>query len=186
MRINNWNLAFVGDAALIAAGVLAARYSPQLDPLAIACAVLLARFRGRGQALSGAIAFSLVMLASAIGRPGFVHSPAGLVQHAAVMWALWICTFSVLSAKQEATSAEESEKRIHTGDGVWDAVKKIVPGWVWAARRDERFPGFLWKALPDGKVTYINRYCEDYLGLTAEETAADWGALSIRMIAMRS
>ncbi len=42
---------------------------------------------------------------------------------------------------------------------------------------DERFPGFLWKALPDGRVTYINRYCEDYLGMTAEEAAADWGRL---------
>ena len=42
---------------------------------------------------------------------------------------------------------------------------------------EERFPGFLWKALPDGRVTYINRYCEDYLGMTAEEAAADWGHL---------
>jgi PAS domain S-box-containing protein len=41
----------------------------------------------------------------------------------------------------------------------------------------ERFPGFLWKALPDGRVTYINRYCEDYLGMTAQEAAADWGRL---------
>jgi PAS domain S-box-containing protein len=41
----------------------------------------------------------------------------------------------------------------------------------------ERFPGFLWKALPDGRVTYINRYCEEYLGLTAEDAAADWGSL---------
>ena len=41
----------------------------------------------------------------------------------------------------------------------------------------ERFPGFLWKALPDGQVTYMNRYCEDYLGMTAEQAAADWGNL---------
>jgi PAS domain S-box-containing protein len=41
----------------------------------------------------------------------------------------------------------------------------------------ERFPGFLWKALPDGRVTYINRYCEEYLGMTAEEAAAEWGRL---------
>jgi PAS domain S-box-containing protein len=37
--------------------------------------------------------------------------------------------------------------------------------------------GFLWKALPDGRITYLNRYCEDYLGITAEEAAADWGRL---------
>jgi PAS domain S-box-containing protein len=41
----------------------------------------------------------------------------------------------------------------------------------------ERFPGFLWKALPDGHVTFINRYCQDYLGMTAEEATADWGRL---------
>jgi len=41
----------------------------------------------------------------------------------------------------------------------------------------ERFPGFLWKALPDGRVTYINRYCEDYLGMTPAQAAADWGRL---------
>lgn len=42
---------------------------------------------------------------------------------------------------------------------------------------EERFPGFLWKALPDGRVTYMNRYCEDYLGMTVQEAAADWGRL---------
>jgi PAS domain S-box-containing protein len=41
----------------------------------------------------------------------------------------------------------------------------------------ERFPGFLWKALPDGRVTYINRYCAEYLGMTAEEAAINWGRL---------
>lgn len=41
----------------------------------------------------------------------------------------------------------------------------------------ERFPGFLWKALSGGQVTYINRYCQDYLGMTAEEAAANWGGL---------
>ncbi len=41
----------------------------------------------------------------------------------------------------------------------------------------ERFPGFLWKARPDGRVIYINRYCEDYLGMTAEKAAADWERL---------
>ena len=41
----------------------------------------------------------------------------------------------------------------------------------------ERFPGFLWKALPDGQVTYVNSYCEDYLGMTAAEAASEWGRL---------
>jgi PAS domain S-box-containing protein len=30
-------------------------------------------------------------------------------------------------------------------------------------------PGFLWKARPDGDLTYLNHYCEDYLGLTSDE-----------------
>nr|WP_187142965.1 PAS domain-containing protein [Terriglobus albidus] len=33
----------------------------------------------------------------------------------------------------------------------------------------ENVPGFLWKALPSGEVTYLNRYCEDYLGMTPDE-----------------
>lgn len=34
---------------------------------------------------------------------------------------------------------------------------------------EESFPGFLWKAQPDGQVTYLNRYCEDYLGMPPDE-----------------
>ena len=37
----------------------------------------------------------------------------------------------------------------------------------------ESFPGFLWKALPDGRITYLNRYCEDYLGMTPDEVRRD-------------
>ena len=37
----------------------------------------------------------------------------------------------------------------------------------------ENFPGFLWKALPDGQITYLNRYCEDYLGMTPDEVRRD-------------
>jgi PAS domain S-box-containing protein len=33
----------------------------------------------------------------------------------------------------------------------------------------EGVPGFLWKARPDGDLTYLNHYCEDYLGLTPDE-----------------
>jgi PAS domain S-box-containing protein len=33
----------------------------------------------------------------------------------------------------------------------------------------EEVPGFLWKALPDGEVTYLNHYCEIYLGLTPDQ-----------------
>ena len=33
----------------------------------------------------------------------------------------------------------------------------------------EGVPGFLWKALPDGEVTYLNHYCEDYLGMTPDQ-----------------
>jgi PAS domain S-box-containing protein len=33
----------------------------------------------------------------------------------------------------------------------------------------EGVPGFLWKALPNGEVTYLNHYCEDYLGLTFDQ-----------------
>jgi len=33
----------------------------------------------------------------------------------------------------------------------------------------EGVPGFPWKALPDGEITYLNDYCEDYLGMTPDQ-----------------
>jgi PAS domain S-box-containing protein len=35
----------------------------------------------------------------------------------------------------------------------------------------EGVPGFLWKALPNGEVTYLNHYCEEYLGLTFDRVS---------------
>jgi PAS domain S-box-containing protein len=35
----------------------------------------------------------------------------------------------------------------------------------------EGVPGFLWKALPNGEVTYLNYYCEEYLGLTFDQVS---------------
>jgi PAS domain S-box-containing protein len=290
MSCDKWNRRRVGEGALIAAGgLLAARYSPQLDPLSIACVVLLARFRGRAQSVIGAVTFSLVALFSPVVESGFAHSQAELVRLFAVICVMWICAICVSDAKVDARARPESEDAIHDRDKVWEAVLKIFPGWMWVSRADgtavsvsqaaleytglsvetvltdgfdcihpdhrehrrdfwkqqlkteepgafemrirgvdgkyrwfasrsyplrdangrlerwvsinwdiderkraeqqirdqltqlnllgERFPGFLWKALPDGQVTYINRYCQDYLGITAEEAAVDWGRL---------
>jgi PAS domain S-box-containing protein len=280
----------MGEAALIVAGgVLAAWYSPQLDPLGIAYVVLLGRFRGRIPARIGAFAFSVIVLVSAMVGPRFVHSPSELVRLFALLFTMWLCTIFVSGAKADVTARPEPEGAVDDRDKVWKAVLKIFPGWMWVSRADgtpvslsqgaleytglaaetiladghdcihpddrqhrkdfwknllktaepgafemrvrgadgnyrwfasrsypirdangklerwvsinwdidehkeagqqnrdqltqlnllgERFPGFLWKALPDGRVTYINRYCEDYLGMTAEEAAADWGRL---------
>jgi PAS domain S-box-containing protein len=287
MTVNKWNRIPVSEGALVAAGgVLAALYSPQLDPLSIVCVVLLARFRGRTQSVVGAFTFSLSAFVAAIVKPGFRHSHADLVHLLAMICAMWICAICVSDAKVDATALPESEDAVHDRDKVWEAVLKIFPGWMWVSRADgtplsvsqgaleytglaaktvltdgfdcihpehrqprrdfwkkllraeepgalemrvrgadgnyrwfasrsypirdahgklerwvsinwdiderkraeqqitdqltqinllgERFPGFLWKALPDGKVTYVNRYCQDYLGMTADEAAADW------------
>jgi hypothetical protein len=50
MSFSKRSLVAMSEAVLIAAGGgLAAWYSPPLDPLAIVCVVLLARFRGRSE-----------------------------------------------------------------------------------------------------------------------------------------
>jgi PAS domain S-box-containing protein len=280
MNFHKWNRVSARECALIAAGgVLAAWYSPQLDPLPIVCVVLLARFRGRTQSVIGALTFSSLALA---------HSHAKLFHLFAVICAMGICAMCVSGAGVNATARPEPDA-VRDRDKVWEAVLRILPGWMWVARSDgtpvsvsqgaleytgltaetvltdgfdcihpdhrqprrdylkqllktgepgafemrvrgadgnyrwfasrsypirdadgklerwvsinwdiderkkaeqqvkdqltqlnlmgERFPGFLWKALPDGKVTYINRYCQDYLGMTAEEAAAGWGRL---------
>jgi PAS domain S-box-containing protein len=282
----------MSEAALIATGGgLAAWYTPQLDPLAIAYVVLLGRFRGRVQALIGAFTFSLVALVSAVVGPSFAHPRADLVQFFAAICAIWLCAFFASGPTADASPPLKGENPLRAQDNVWETILKIFPGWMWIARPDgtlefvsqgaleysgftrekvlteglgftsvhpddrqrridhwkrllkaeeasevemrirgadgnyrwfvsrsypirdasgslerwvsinwdiderkrseqqirdqltqlnlmeERFPGFLWKALPDGRITYINRYCEDYLGMTAEEAAADWGRL---------
>ncbi len=290
MSFSKRSLVAMSEAALIAAGGgLAAWYSPLLGPLAIACVVLLARFRGRIQSFIGAFSFSLLAPLSAFLNPRFAHSHVELVQLIVATCAIWLCVFFASGAKADTTAPPKSEGPVHARENIWEIVLRMFPGWMWLARPDgtpefaslaalsytglaaeealtdaysrvhpddkkrradhwkklletgapgeiemrirgadgayrwfvsraypirdasgklerwvsinwdiddrkrseqqirdrltqlnlmeERFPGFLWKALPDGQVTYINRYCEDYLGITAEEAAVGWGRL---------
>jgi len=188
MSFDKWKRIPIGEAALIATGGgLAAWYSPQLDPLAIVYVVFLARFRGRAQSLIGAFAFSLPVLASAIAGSRLAHSHRDLLQLVAVISAIWLCAIFAVPNKADTTSPLKSEQRIQSRDSRvsinWDiderkrAEQQIRDQLTQLNLMEERFPGFLWKALPDGRVTYINRYCEDYLGMTAQEAAADWGRL---------
>src|SRR5580700_2508180 len=173
MSFSKLSLATLGEAALIAAGGgLAAYYSPQLDLVAIVGVVLLARFRGRVQSLIGVFSFSLMALVSAIASPRFAHSHTDLVQLVAAICAMCVCTIFVSRAKLErwVTINWDIDERKRAEQQIRDQLTQLN-------LLGERFPGFLWKALPDGRVTYINRYCEDYLGMTAQEAAADWGRL---------
>jgi len=44
---------------------------------------------------------------------------------------------------------------------------------------EERFPGFLWKALPDGSITLTNKYTEEYLGMTSGELPPGTGWIDL-------
>lgn len=172
MSFDKWKRIPIGEAALIVTGGgLAAWYSPQLDPLAIVYVGFLARFRGRAQSLIGAFTFSLLVLASAIAGPPLAHSHRDLLQLVAVISAIWLCAKFAAPNKADTVSINwDIDERKRAEQQIRDQLTQLN-------LMEERFPGFLWKALPDGRVTYINRYCEDYLGMTAQEAAADWGRL---------
>src|ERR1700689_3688089 len=109
----------MGEAALIVAGgVLAALYSPQLDPLGIAYVVLLGRFRGRIPARIGAFAFSVIVLVAAIAGPRFVHSSSEFVRLFALICAMWLCTIFASSAKVDRSARPEPEGALDDRDKV--------------------------------------------------------------------
>jgi PAS domain S-box-containing protein len=275
----------------IAAGSgLLARLNPEFGLVAIVTMVLLARFRGRVQAVIGASSFTFLELVSAIITPRTANTDAYLLQMLATICATWLCA---IFASQTKADTKARPKSIHpfdvrldelseyvwsrtaegsmeyvspafceylgisskemqdftcfihpedirirenamdrakatgdpqqfqaryrsaTGQYQWfttlmrtqrDSRNRVIRffGVHWnideRMRREEepdnddvvrsrelirdhqtqlnllgeRFPGFLWKALPDGQVTYINSYCEDYLGLSAEKARTGW------------
>ena len=282
--------ASVGEMALIVigAGLLGCR-GLQLDIVALVGVVMLGRYRGRTQSFIGAVAFSVMALASAVITPGFLNSHADFIRLFLAVCGIWVCDFFGTGGISAPDVPSTSETPLPSRNDMWEAVLKIFPGWMWLAAPDglpefaspealayagmsaqnalaspltalhpddsqvradhwkklietempgevelrirgadgkyrwfvsrafpihsvdgklerwvninwdiddrkraeqqirdqltqlnlmgERFPGFLWKALPDGQVTYINSYCEDYLGMTAAEAAAGWGQL---------
>jgi hypothetical protein len=89
------------EILLIAVGSgLLALYGPKFDLLVIVCVVLLARFRGRVQALIAAATFSLVGLGAIATGHGFPQEFTRNGQFAAAISAIWCCALVAGRPKQ--------------------------------------------------------------------------------------
>ena len=166
-----------GLAELARSGLFA-WFNPLLAPLAITAVLLLARFRGRVQALTGAFAFTVLVLVLAVISPPVAQAGTDLRQLVAAICVAWLCAFLAshrsmrpLSIPPEALKRREEE----TGAGDSSRVQELIRDHqTQLSLLNERCPGFLWKAFPDGTITYVNSYCWNYLGLTVDEVKADW------------
>ena len=252
--------------------------------IAIAAVLLLARFRGRVQALAGAFACTVLALVLAAMTPPAAHVSPDLSPSLVAIGAVWLCALLALPRSQRLFDVHPEELSDHawscTADGTLEhasppcrAYLGLAPGetckfmdivhpgdiricehamerakataksrqfkaryrsasgqYRWfvtllCSQRDrsdrviryiglqwnmetctsgedvigagesnyvqelvrdrqtqlnlmsERFPGFLWKALPDGRITYINSYFAQYLGLPEDGVQADWARL---------
>jgi hypothetical protein len=97
------------EILLIAAGSgLLALYGPKFDLLVIVCVVLLARFRGRVQALIAAATFSLIGSGAIATGHGFPQEFTRNGQFAAAISAIWCCVLVALSSKSDRTFAHSS------------------------------------------------------------------------------
>jgi PAS domain S-box-containing protein len=164
--------------AELAHGGLLAWFNPLLGTLAITAVLLLARFRGRVQALTGAFAFTVLALVLAVMSPLVAQAATDLRQLVAAICVAWLCAFlaSQRSMRPLSIPPETLKHREEEADaGDLSRVQELVRDHqTQLSLLNERSPGFLWKALPDGKITYVNSYCWHYLGLTADEVRADW------------
>ena len=263
---------------------LSAWFTALLFLIAIAAVLLLARFRGRKQALAGAFASTALALVLAAIIPPVAHAGSDLSPLLVAMGAVWLCALLALPRSQRPFDVHPEELSDHAwscaADGTLEhaspqcrAYLGLAPGetrkfmdsvhpgdiricenamdrtkatgksqqfkaryrsavgqYQWfvtllCSQRDrsdqviryiglqwsmetctfgedvigagdsncfqelvrdrqtqlnllsERFPGFLWKALPDGRITYINSYFAQYLGLAEDGVQADWTRL---------
>ncbi|HEY6770739.1 MAG TPA: PAS domain-containing protein, partial [Candidatus Sulfotelmatobacter sp.] len=132
---------------LIAVGSrLLALCGPKCNLFAIVCVVLLARFRGRVQALIAATAFSLVGLSVIAAGHRFPQEFTRNGQFAAAIGALWCCALFALSAKSDRPSSHS-------------------PNSPFEIRLDELIR-YVWSRHADGSIEYVSRDGCEYLGVS--------------------
>jgi PAS domain-containing protein len=138
------------EILLIAAGswFLALR-GPKCDLLAIVCVVLLARFRGRVQALIAASAFSLAGLGAIAAEYRFHQGFTGNGQLAVAVSAIWCCAFFTLSSKSNRGSARSSNNPFEI---CLDELTRYV-----------------WSRHADGSVEYVSPDGCEYLGVAPRD-----------------
>ena len=132
---------------LIAVGSgLLALCGPKCDLLAIVCVVLLARFRGRAQALIAATVFSLVGLGAIAAGHRFSQEFMRNGQFAAAIGAIWCCALLASSSRSDRTAARSSTNpfEVHL-----DELSKYV-----------------WSRSVDGTIEYVSPDGCEYLGVS--------------------
>jgi PAS domain S-box-containing protein len=138
------------EILLIAAGSgWLALHSPGFDLPAMVCVLLLARFRGRVQALIGASAFSLFGLRSiATGHP-FPQGFTGNGPFVAALCAIWCCAFLASSSRADRAAAYRSTNPF---DVRLDELSKYV-----------------WSRNVDGTIEYVSPNGCEYLGVSSND-----------------
>src|ERR1700733_10515958 len=138
------------EILLIAVGSgLMALYGPKFDLLVIVCVVLLARFRGRVQALIAAATFSLVGLGAIATGHGFPQEFTRNGQFAAAISAIWCCALVALSSKPDRTSAHSSTNPFEV-------------------RLDE-LSKYVWSRNAEGTIEYVSPDGCEYLGISPND-----------------
>src|SRR6266699_3693214 len=138
------------EILLIAVGSgLLALYGPKFDLLVIVCVVLLARFRGRVQALIAATTFSLVGLGAIATGHRFPQEFTRNGQFAAAISAMWCCALFAVSSKSDRTSAHSSTNPFEV-------------------RLDE-LSKYVWSRNADGTIEYVSPDGCEYLGISSND-----------------
>jgi PAS domain S-box-containing protein len=138
------------EILLIAVGSgLMALFGPKFDLLIIVCVVLLARFRGRVQALIAAAMFSLVGLGAIATGHGFPQEFTRNGQFAAAISAIWCCALVALSSKSDRTSTHSSTNPFEV-------------------RLDE-LSKYVWSRNADGTVEYVSPDGCEYLDISPKD-----------------
>ena len=138
------------EILLIAAGAgLLAYYGPKFDLLVIICVVLLARFRGRVQALIAATTFGLVGLGAIATGHRFPQDFTRSGQFAAVISAICCCAIFALTSKSNRESARSSNNPFDF-------------------RLDE-LTRYIWSRHGDGTLEYLSPDGCEYLGVAPHD-----------------
>ena len=109
----------INEAVLIrASGGVLGWYGSRFDVAAIVGVLLLARFRGRGQSVIGALSFNLLALVPAIAGARLQFAPANLAQVGGAICAIWLCALLACGSKPAASP---------TSANVWQTLLKLFP-----------------------------------------------------------
>ncbi|HEY6851521.1 MAG TPA: PAS domain-containing protein [Terracidiphilus sp.] len=134
---------------IVASSGFLAMYGLEFDFLAFIWVVLLARFRGRVQALIAAAAFSLVGLVAIATGHRFPQKFTSNGEFAAAIGAIWCCAFIAMSSNSNRGPAPGSNNPFDI-------------------RLDE-LSGYIWSRHADGTVEYLSPDGCQYLGIAPRD-----------------